>query len=198
MRHLLRNTALLCIALAVAATARADSTAPANGAEKYFGGLSLVDQDGKTVDLYRDAIVDHTVVIHTFYTNCAQSCPVTMSTLQAVQSRLGNRLGRDVRLLSISVDPARDTPAVLKAYARRVRAKAGWLFLTGSQDQVAAALKRIGQYVDEPSAHMDLLVAGNARTGLWKKILGMAPTAQAMASIMEVADDAGEQGTPAP
>lgn len=195
MSNFLRNTVFWCIALAVTATAKADVAAQTNGAERYFGGLSLVDQNGNTVDLYRDAIADHVVVIHSFYTNCTSSCPVTMNTLKTLQSKLGDRLGQDARLLSISVDPARDTPAVLKAYAQRVQAKHGWLFLTGTQDQVTAALKRIGQYVDEPTAHMDLLVAGNARTGLWKKILGMAPTAQAVASIMGVVDDAGEPGT---
>ena len=67
----------------------------------------------------------------------------------------------------------------------------GRLFLTGSPEQVNAALKRIGQAVQEPQAHMDLIVAGNARTGLWKKMLGVAPAQQLVDLMVAVADDAG-------
>jgi len=184
----------LLATLAALPAARADSPASPTGAEKYFGGLALVDQNGKTVDLYHDVIEGHTVVVHSFFTGCTESCPVTMNTLKAVQGRLGDRMDREVRLVSISVDPANDTPAKLKAYAQRVQAKAGWLFLTGSSEQVGNALKRIGQYVDEPTAHMDLIVAGNLHTGLWKKILGTAPLAQTRDLILGVADDKDAAG----
>ena len=192
--HRMHKWILLLATLAAIPAARADAPAPPAGAEKYFGGLELVDQNGKTVDLYRDVIEGHTVVVHSFFTGCTASCPVTMNTLKAVQSRLGDRMDREVRLISISVDPTNDTPATLKAYAQRVQAKPGWLFLTGTSEQVGNALKRIGQYVDEPTAHMDLIVAGNTHTGLWKKILGTAPLAQTSDLILGVADDKGAAG----
>ena len=169
------------------------TTAPveATGLAKYFVGVTLVDQNGREVDMYRDVIADHTVVMHSFFAGCSASCPVMMSTLQSVQGRLGERMEREVRLISITVDPERDTPAALKEYAQRVHAKPGWLFLTGSPDQVALALKRIGQYAAEPADHMDLMIAGNTHTGLWKKIHGMGESRVVADLIVGVADDKG-------
>jgi len=108
-----------------------------------------------------------------------------------VQERLGKRLGPEVRLVSITVDPFHDTPAALKEYAARVGAQPGWVFLTGSERQVGEALRRVGLFVNEPGAHQDIMVVGNMRTGLWKKIHGTAPNASVVKLIMGVADDTG-------
>jgi len=175
--------------LAAAMPLVAGSAPAANGAEKYLAGLALLDQDGKPVDLYRDLIAGRSVVIHTFFAGCGDSCPAAMATLKSVQEQLGKRLGPEVRLVSITVDPFHDTPAALKQYAARVGAQPGWTFLTGSEQQVAEALKRVGLFVNEPGAHMDIMVVGNMRTGLWKKIHGTAPNATVVKLIMGVADD---------
>lgn len=66
-----------------------------------------------------------------FYTTCPGPCPMLSSRLSAMQGKLGNRA--DVRLVSISLDPAKDTPDVLKQYAERFKAGANWLFLTGDK-----------------------------------------------------------------
>jgi protein SCO1/2 len=177
----------------VAPTA-APSTAPsaaAAGAARYLAGLALVDQHGRSVDLYRDLIAGRTVVIHSFFAGCTSSCPVAMNTLKLAQSRLGGRLGRDVRFISITVNPVHDTPAALQAYAARIGALPGWVFLTGSEAQVDAALRRIGQQAGDPAAHTDLMVVGNARTGLWTKLHGAMGSAAVADLIVGVADDAG-------
>ncbi|WP_167759796.1 SCO family protein [Massilia horti] len=177
--------------LSTTAAADGGTTAAARGAEIYLRGLALQDQDGRPVDLYRDLIAGRSVVIHTFFAGCGDSCPAMMATLRAVQERLGNRLGPEVRLVSITIDPVHDTPAALKAYARKLGAQPGWVFLTGSEQQVGEALRRLGLFVDDPGAHMDTMVAGNMRTGLWKKIHGTAAGARVVDLIMGVADDTG-------
>jgi protein SCO1 len=184
---------LLVGALGGAVPAMADNVAASNakGAEKYLGGLTLRDQDGKQLDLYRDLIAGRSVVIHTFFAGCGASCPATMATLKALQERLGKRLGPEVRLVSITVDPVHDTPAVLKQYAARVGAQPGWTFLTGTEQQVGEALRRMALFVSDPSAHQDLMVVGNMRTGLWKKIHGSAPGETVVQLVMGVADDSG-------
>lgn len=161
----------------------------ADGAAIYLRGLQLVDQDGRSVDLYQDVIASRNVLMHSFFTQCKASCPPTMSTLQALQERLGDRLVSEVRLVSITVNPTHDTPDVLKEYSQRIGAKPGWLFLTGSQMQVSTALQKIGQYVDQPETHMDLLIVGNSRTGLWKKLHGLAPSRELVELTLEVFDD---------
>ena len=64
-----------------------------------------------------------------FYTTCPGPCPMLSSRLSEVQKELGNE--RDLRLVSISTDPEKDTPEVLKLYAERFQATDRWLFLTG-------------------------------------------------------------------
>ena len=87
-----------------------------------------------------------------------------------LQDALGDRLGKDVYLISISVDPEIDTPERLKAYAARFRGRPGWVFVTGEKRNVDAALAKLGQKVDDKQDHMSQFLVGNLRTGLWKKI----------------------------
>lgn len=162
------------------------------GAALYLKDLPLTDHTGRRVDLYRDLMAGHTVVMHSFFSHCGDSCPVVITTLQALAARIGTaRMDREVRFLSVSVDPGRDDPATLAAYAERIGAGPGWYFLTGSSAEVGHALRRIGQYTGDPAAHMNLLIAGNARTGLWKKVHGLAPLPQVVALLLEVVDDTG-------
>jgi protein SCO1 len=79
-----------------------------------------------------------------------------------------------VYLISISVDPETDTAPALKSYARRFKAKRGWFFLTGKKENVAWALHKVGQYVEQKEDHLNLVVIGNEGTGLWKKAFGLA------------------------
>ena len=179
---------LLCIVLIAAACSAFAEPKPAG---HYFANLKLVDQDGKRVDLYDDLMKDKIVVINSFFATCTGSCPMMAKTFQHVQEQLGDRLGRDVWLISLTVDPEVDTPEVLKKYAAQWNARPGWKFLTGSQEEVAAALKKIGQYVDDRETHKNLILVGNDRTGLWKKLFGLAKAADIQASVDSVVNDAG-------
>lgn len=162
------------------------------GAARYLQDLTLTDQTGRQVDLYRDLMAGHTVVLHSFFSHCGDSCPVVITTLQALGKRLGAaRMDHEVRFLSLSVDPGRDDPQTLADFAERIEAGPGWYFLTGSAAQVNAALRRIGQYTGDPASHMNLLIAGNPRTGLWKKIHGLAPLPEVVDLLLGVVDDPG-------
>jgi len=186
LRHVLLAT-MLCAVLP-AAIAGSDNSAQ-RGAARYFADLPLTDQNGQRVEL--GALIDgHTVVIQSFFSRCTAGCPTTMNTLKALQTRFGARMERDVRLISISVDPQADTPAVLHDYAARLGAHAGWYFLTGDKHQVDAALARIGQTTDTPDDHMQLLIVGNERTGLWKKVFALDRPDAVMDLVRGVADDA--------
>src|SRR2546426_12832290 len=78
------------------------------------------------------------------FTNCRRFCPVTTPTLVKVQAALGERVGRDIFLYSITLDPAADTPEVLKNYAQRVGAGPGWTFLTGKAGDIGKLRRRLG------------------------------------------------------
>ncbi len=80
----------------------------------------------------RETLLGKVWVADFFYTTCPGPCPMMSSRLSALQEKLAGR--EDVRLVSISLDPAKDTPAVLQQYAERFKAGPNWLFLTGGKE----------------------------------------------------------------
>lgn len=178
----------LLLVAGVAAAAEGEAAEP-SPAEAYFGNVELITQEGKAVRLYRDLLADKVVVIDTFYTTCTGICPVMSRSFAAVQEMVGDRLGRDVHLLSISVDPENDTPDKLKSYAARFKARPGWYFLTGAKENVDQALFKLGQYVEDKESHQGIIVIGNLKTGLWKKAFGLAPTEELLQVVQSVLDD---------
>jgi protein SCO1/2 len=164
---------------------------PQSGSAKYFADLHLVDQNGQGVDLY-SLFHGRTVVMHTFFATCTASCPILTRTVAAVQERYAERVGKDLVLISITVDPTNDTSEKLKAYARGLSAGAGWYFLTGTKEQVDAALRKIGQYTEARDDHTNILIIGNDRTGLWKKAFGLAKREEILAIVDSVLNDQGK------
>jgi protein SCO1/2 len=181
--------------------ARADTgaaDAAASPARRYFGDAVLVDQNGARHHFYTDLVHDRTVIINVFFTHCTASCPMVAGTFARVQDHLGERLGRDVSMLSISVDPQHDTADQLAEYAQRFHARPGWYFLTGDRAEVEPTLRRLGQWVDQPNDHNALVLVGNDRTGLWKKALGLARPEAVIEVIDSVINDRGEGAPAAP
>lgn len=167
----------------------------ASPAQKYFSDVKLVDQDGRTHRFYTDMLKSKTVIVNAFFTSCTSVCPPMNRNLELVQQALGDRLGRDVFIVSISVDPLTDTPPRLKAYAQRFHAKPGWTFLTGEKQNVDWALYKLGQYVESRDDHTTIIIIGNEATGLWKKAFGLAKADELIRLVNEVAND---KGAPAP
>ena len=153
-------------------------------AEKYFSDVELLDQDGKKVRFYTDVLKNKVVVINTFFTTCTSICPPMNRNFEKMQDALGDRLGKDVFLVSISVDPETDTPTRLKEYGRRFHARPGWIFLTGKKENVDWALYKLGQYVETKDNHTSIFIIGNEPKGLWKKAFGLAK-ADELIRIME-------------
>jgi protein SCO1/2 len=143
-------------------------------AHKYFTDTPLMDQDGRRLRFYTDLLEGKVVVINSFFSSCTDSCPVMSGTLAKIQDWLGDRIGKEAFLISISVDPQTDSPLVLKQYAQRFKARPGWSFLTGNPQDVEFVLQKLGQYVGVKEDHMNIFIIGNERTGLWKKAFGLA------------------------
>lgn len=123
-----------------AAVAMLRSRAPALPEWGPVPAFSLTDQDGKPFGAHD---LDGRVWVADFiFTTCPAVCPRMTETMSALQTWLANRgLDRRVHLVSISVDPARDTPEKLRAYAGRFHARPGaWTFLTGPQQAVEDAV----------------------------------------------------------
>src|SRR5271165_5102448 len=169
------------------------STLPAvqgsGAAESYFTDTILVDQDGKEQRFYKDLIKDKVVVINAMFATCNNSCPMMGANLARIQKWLGPRLGTDVVLISISVDPETDTPGALKHYCARFDARPGWYFLTGKKQNVEFVLRKLGLYVEDKQDHLNLFLIGNDRTGLWKKALGVSDSEKLIGVVKSVLED---------
>lgn len=174
-----------------AAPDQANEVKRREAAHNYFTDVVLLDQDGKERRLYSDLLQDRAVIISVYFTSCQAACPALNKQVAKLQDALGDRLGKEVSILSISVDPETDTPPRVKEYAASYVKHPGWVFLTGKKENVELALKRLGQYVDKPDDHMNLLLIGNERTGLWKKAFGFASIEELMPIVESVITDAG-------
>src|SRR5581483_12093874 len=90
-------------AIRCAAQASGSATAQGTAAQNYFTDVELVNQDGKPMRLYSDLMKDRVVIINAFFTTCTSICPPMTANLSKVQNWLGDRLGKEVQMLSISV-----------------------------------------------------------------------------------------------
>ena len=158
-------------------------------AEKYFSDVELINQDGQKMRFYSDVLKDKVVVINTFFTTCTGVCPPINRTLERMQEALGDRLGKDAFLVSMSVDPETDTPVRLKEYSRRFHARPGWIFLTGKKENVDWALYKLGQYFETKDGHTAIIIIGNEPKGLWKKAFGLAKADELMKIVEDVIND---------
>jgi protein SCO1/2 len=176
------------IGLAQMGAAAKPASAPApvgqSPAAKYFTDVLLINQDGKEPRLYNDLMKDKVVIINSMFTSCNSVCPPMTMNLQRIQDWLGDRLGKEVVILSFSVDPATDTPQTLKAFAQKYKARPGWHFLTGKKENLEFAIRKLGLYVDTREDHYTVMLIGNDHTNLWKKAFGMA-RADALIEIVE-------------
>ena len=158
-------------------------------AHKYFSDVELVNQHGQPLRFYSDLLEGKVVVISSFMATCKGACPSKNRNLEKIQDAAGDRLGKDVLILSITVDPITDTPAKLKDYASAYHAKPGWHFLSGKKENVDWALYKLGQYFADKEQHTNILVIGNERTGLWKKAFGLAASAELIKVFESVLND---------
>jgi protein SCO1/2 len=187
---------ICCFGIAVTVQAQdtgAKSTqqpaATQSGAEKYFTDVVLVNQNGEKMRFYSDLIKGKVVIINSFFGTCQGSCLPMNRNLAKLQEALGDRVGKDVLMISISVDSMMDTPARLKDYAAKLNARPGWYFLTGDKANVDFALKKLGAYVEDKNDHLNIIYIGNEPTGLWKKAFGLAAAGDLVKVVESVIDD---------
>lgn len=183
------TTAILFLVFLGVSQAQQPATPAETPAHKYFTDVELINQNGEKMRFYSDLIQGKVVIINSFFATCQGSCLPLNQNLAKVQEALGDRLGKDVYILSISVDPTVDTPPNLKQYAKKLQARPGWFFLTGAKENVDFALKKIGQFVDDKQDHLNIFIIGNERTGLWKKAFGLAKSEELVKVVDSVVND---------
>jgi len=151
--------------------------------------LELLDQDGRKVRFRSDVVGDRIAVIDTFFTTCGLICPILSAIYADLQEQLGDRLGREVALISISVDPNTDIPPRLKEFAGTWEAKPGWVFLTGKTKSVDRVLEGLGLYTTDFTSHPAAFLVGDGKSGQWTKFYGFASPEELLGRVNELSAD---------
>jgi len=161
-------------------------------ARSYFTDLPVIAQDGKERRFFSDILEDKVVLIYLFFTSCENTCPVINQTLANVQNMLGDRLGSEIILISITTDPTRDTVAVVKEYSDYFGPRAGWLFLTGETQNIKTIIGRLGHNSPDPTTHTTFLMVGNVAKAKWTKLKPTASEAEIVAMLNLLVDQGRE------
>jgi protein SCO1/2 len=137
---------------------------------EYFTDLELITHEGKKVRFYTDMLKDKVVLISTYYLNCGAACPAQNIVLSKLQGVLGSHFGKDIFIISVSVDPANDKWELVKDYAKVWDAKKGWTFLTGKKVNMDWVNYKLGVYVPNPEEHDTRYILMNMKTGRKKRL----------------------------
>ena len=133
-----------------------------------------------------ELLKDRTVAVNFVFTTCTTVCPALTTTMRAIQRELGDRVGQDVWLISVSVDPTVDRPERLRAFANGFGAGPGWTFLTGEPADIDRLLTAFGS-AGGISAHATTMLIGNAHSGRWMRTSGLAPASTNVKLIVDAA-----------
>src|SRR5262245_27258511 len=131
---------------ALASSPSPASALPAQGLSLEPPDVALLDQTGAPRLFASEVLGDDVAALDFVFTRCGTICPALSALFSKAQERLGARLGRGVKLVTLSLDPEHDTPEVLRRYAERHGAGEGWRWLTGSPENVEAALRAMGAW----------------------------------------------------
>ena len=162
--------------------------------KKYFPNFELTTHEGKSVKFYDDLIKDKIVVINFMYAQCEGICVPITENLKKVQKLLGNRVGKDIFMYSITLKPQEDTPERLKHYVHMHHIKPGWTFLTGKPDEIEMLRRKMGLYTSNTKQdkiltnHIGMVRYGNEARQWWAMFPGQANAPWIVESILWMDD----------
>lgn len=149
--------------------------------------VTVADQNGRRLRFYGDLVAGKVVAINFIFTTCTAICPLLTATFRRLQQELGEQVGREVWLISISVDPGIDTPERLRDFAAKFKAGPGWTFVTGDKNEIDSVLQALGVAVANKNDHTPMVLIGNDATGVWTRTYGLSSPATMAKVITEAA-----------
>jgi len=146
----------------------------------HLPNVPLVTHIGQRVRFYDDLVKDKKVVINFMYAKCEGICVPVTANLVRVQKLLGDRVGQDIFMYSITLKPAQDSADDLREYAEQHHVGPGWLFLTGTPPDIEHLRRALGfTYADpvedaDTSNHIGMVRFGVEPLTRWAACPGMA------------------------
>lgn len=159
--------AVLCLLVPLAAQDSVHNT-PVVPVHLAVPDIEVVNQAGEHLRFNSGVVKDRVAVVTSFFTSCTAFCPMTQERLARLAKLLHDRLGKDVIFVSVSVDPAKDTPAAMKAWGKKFNVGPGWMLVSGQTENVESLLKSLGLFVDI-QRHQSMLIIGNQKKG-WVRV----------------------------
>ena len=144
--------------------------------------VTLLNQDGKKVNLRSLVDADKPVIINFIFSTCTTICPVMSASFSNLRKELGSDAGR-VQLISISIDPENDRPERMKKYLARFKAGDGWDFLTGSREDIGRVLKAFNAFVVDKMSHEPLYIFHTPNSEEWIRINGLVKKSDLMREL---------------
>jgi len=146
--------------------------------------LNLIDMDNNKVTLSEALGGEGPVMLNFIFTTCTTICPVLSATFSQVQRELDTE-AKNVRMISVTIDPEQDTPEQLKKYATRFKAKPGWVFLTGDLKDIIATQEAFDAYRGDKMNHEPLTFLRRAPNDPWIRLEGFASTSEVIAEYLQ-------------
>jgi len=149
--------------------------------------ITVQDQNGKSLNFYTDLVKGKVVAINFVFTTCTTICPPLTATFRRVQQQLAEE-NSPAQLISISVDPAIDTPERLRDFAAKFKAEPGWAFVTGNTSDINSLLQQLGVAVTNKNDHTPMILIGNDEAGYWTRAYGLSSPTSLVKLITEAAN----------
>jgi protein SCO1 len=192
-RNLLSLMGGMALLPLMSSAAHSKTIAPASGPQvNAFPNFVLESHDGKKLRFYDDMLKNKIVVIGMMYTSCTGICPGNITNLLQVQELLGNRVGKDIFMYSLTLQPEFDRPDALNAYAKQRDIKPGWSLMTGKPPEIEQLRRRLGFIDTDPAAdanlanHTGVVRIGNVARDRWMMMPVMSPVKMIARSILEM------------
>lgn len=173
-----------------AALARPTLQAAASSNKNYFPNAVFTTQEGRMVRFYDDLVRDKIILVNMLLISCRDGiCPLMTHNLKMVQKALGERIGKDVFMYSITLNPEFDTHHMLNAYAKSFDVKPGWFFLTGTVQETDVIRRKLGfassdPIIDkDPIQHTGMVRIGNAKLDRWCMMPGLMSAKQIAGAV---------------
>jgi protein SCO1/2 len=134
--------------------------------------VMLINQNGERVRFKKLLDSDKPVVVDFIYGTCTTICPILSAGYANLQRKLGANSDQ-VQLVSVTIDPENDTPAILKEYLAKYQAKPGWDFLTGSRNDIERVMNAFDAYFSDKMDHQPLTFIRSPKDGKWIRLYGL-------------------------
>ena len=183
------GSAALAPILTASAPALAAKPGPRAG---YFPNTVVQTHDGRKLRFYDDVVRGKVVVFNMMYSVCTGICPGNTANLLQVQQALGDRLGKDIFMVSMTLQPEFDTPQALQRYVTSYGINPGWTFLTGDPKEMDVIRRKLGFFNDDPKIDADLanhtgmVRIGNEALDRWFMMPALSAPKQIARSILQL------------